>query len=237
MKFDIARKVRVFNTLFEFVEFELKNVLISRKTVPIPSELMGLAGDEKAQRLLRSSFTLIDSEGELSGEKFFEQKNAIVKKYLIFLPNYGTVILRTKKNEFEKEVAELRKALEKFQKQIKASLQAEIDANRNVLVNSFLPSVKAKPPKRWEKYFPKNPDAASIRKLLEQELTDACGSAEQYIEKMSISVIFKGVTYELLNNPKFIEVARKAIRSLEILHTEYDAAQQIDGQQNLFARN
>ena len=54
MKFDVARKVRVFNARIEFVEFELRGLSISRKTVQIPSDLLGLAKEPKAQKLLHS---------------------------------------------------------------------------------------------------------------------------------------------------------------------------------------
>ena len=36
--------------------------------------------------------------------------------------------------------------------------------------------------------------------------------------------IFKGVTYESLNDPEFIRIASEEIPSLELLHDEYDAA-------------
>jgi hypothetical protein len=52
VKFDVARKVRVFNAQFEFVEFEMHGLFLSRKRVSIPSDLMGLAKDPKAQKLL-----------------------------------------------------------------------------------------------------------------------------------------------------------------------------------------
>ena len=42
MKFDVARKARVFNARIDFVEFELRGVLISRMTVKIPPYLMQL---------------------------------------------------------------------------------------------------------------------------------------------------------------------------------------------------
>jgi hypothetical protein len=69
MKFDLARKVRVFNARFEFVEFELHGLFLARKRVPIPSDLMGLAKEPKAQKLLRSSFQLIDENSEISGDR------------------------------------------------------------------------------------------------------------------------------------------------------------------------
>lgn len=64
VKFDIARKVRVFNTFFEFVEFELHGCFISRKTVQIKIDHIGLTKDKKAQDKLRSSFKLIDEQSK-----------------------------------------------------------------------------------------------------------------------------------------------------------------------------
>ena len=77
VRFDVARKVRVFNARFEFVEFELHGLSLSRKRVPIPSDLMGLAKDPKAQELLRSSFQLIGGNSEVSGDRVTRLKQFI----------------------------------------------------------------------------------------------------------------------------------------------------------------
>src|SRR5690606_582210 len=41
--FDIARRMRVFNSYYEFVDLELTGVQIDRKQVRIPAHLMGVA--------------------------------------------------------------------------------------------------------------------------------------------------------------------------------------------------
>lgn len=123
VKIDVENKVRVFNSQFEFVEFELKGFLINRKTVQIPSDLMGLANDEKVQKLLKSTFKLVDNEGELSSDNLYKIKQKIVEKYLIQLPSYGTVILRKNKPKFERSVEALRRWTTCFQKKIKNILQ------------------------------------------------------------------------------------------------------------------
>ena len=81
-EFDLARTVSVFNALFEFVEFELRGLAISRKTVPIASDLMGLA-DSKTQKLLRSTFRLVGEDSQISGARVAKLKEWIVKRYLI----------------------------------------------------------------------------------------------------------------------------------------------------------
>ena len=88
VRFDLARKVRVFNARFEFVDFELHGLFLSRKRARIPSDLLGLAKQPQAQKLLRSSFQLIDGKSEVSGERVTRLKQFITKKYLINLPGY-----------------------------------------------------------------------------------------------------------------------------------------------------
>jgi len=72
--------------------------------VQIPSDLLGLAKEPNVQKLLRSSFRLIEENSELSGDRVNKLRQFIVKKYLRILPGYGTVILRGNKVSFEAAV-------------------------------------------------------------------------------------------------------------------------------------
>ncbi len=230
VKFDVAQKVRVFNARFEFVEFELRGVAISRKKVPIPSDLLGLARDPKAQKLLHSSFQLIEEGSALSGDQVTRLKQFIAQKYLINLPGYGSVILRSQKEAFEYAVIALEKYIKRFQRQAKRKLQAAIDSNRKVLTGALLSSVEANPPARWKKFLGPFTDRDQISRLLDRELTDAFGSVDDLIAKMKVKAVFKGVTYESLSDPEFQRVARKAIPSFQELHLEYDAAKASSGE-------
>jgi hypothetical protein len=210
MKFDVARKVRVFNARFEFVEFELHGLSLARKRVPIPSDLMGLAKDPKAQKLLRSSFQLIDENSEVSGDRVTRLKQFIVKRYLVNLPGYGTIIVRSNKEEFEVAVKSLERYVSRFQRRLRKKLQEAIDTNREVLTRALLPSVAKNPPARWKRFL--------------GELADAFGNTDGVFQDMNVKAIFKGVTYELLGNPDFIRIASRAIPILETLHDEFEAA-------------
>ena len=222
--FDVARKVRVFNARFEFVEFEMRGLFLSRKRVPIPSDLLGLARDSKAQKLLQSSFQLIEENGELSGARVTRLKQFIVKKYLINLPGYGTVILRSNKESFEAAVKALRKYVLRFQRRLKKDLQRAIDRNRDVLISALLPSVAKSFPVRWRRFLGENPRSHEIEHMLRSELTDAFGQSDDVFEDMSVKAIFKGVTYESLCDPEFMRIAGQKIPILNALHNEFDAA-------------
>jgi hypothetical protein len=224
MRFDVARKVRVFNAQFEFVEFEMHGLFLSRKRVPIPSDLMGLAKEPKAQQLLRSSFQLIDENSDVSGDRVAKLKQFIAKDNLIALPGYGTVILRSNKERFQVAVNALERYVQRFQRRLKKKLQIAIDANRKILTTALLPSVLQNPPARWNRFIGQNPKTQDIEDMLRLELKDAFGQSGDVFENMSVKAIFKGVTYELLNDPEFMRIASQKIPKLDSLHDEFDAA-------------
>ena len=224
VKFDLARKVRVFNARFEFVEFELHGLFLSRKRVAIPSDLMGLAKDPKAQKLLRSSFQLIDENSDLSGDRVTRLKQFIVKTYLINLPGYGTVILRSDKEKFQVAVKALERYVHRFQRRLKKKLQKAIDTNREVLTLALLPSVAKNPPVRWKRFLGEYPNDQQVERMLRRELTGAFGDSDDVFHDMNVKAIFKGVTYESLSDPDFMRIASQAIPLLDTLHDEFDAA-------------
>ncbi|MSR58274.1 MAG: hypothetical protein EXS05_11460 [Planctomycetaceae bacterium] len=229
-KFDVSRSVRVFNAAFEFVEFELSDTSVDRKTVPIPQHLSGIA-DERTREQLRTSYRILPPEHKLSGEHLKKDKELIAKKYLRNIPGHGNVVLRSRKSEFEQEVAKLRGTVEAFAESVRTDLQSAMDKTRETLTKSFLPLVKRTPPKEWCTSDGQKPDAETLRKFLDDDLKRAFGSAEQLIRQMDVRVVFKGVTYESLNNADFIYRARKAIPELADLYDEYDAARSVPGDQ------
>jgi len=223
-KFDLARKVRVFNSRIEFVEFEVRGAALSRKTIPIPSDLMGFAKEPRAQKLLRSSFQLVEKNTELSGERIHQLRNFIAKTFLVILPNYGTVIERARKEEFEAAVWILKRYIRRFEKLQKKCLQETIRDKCELVISALTPGVVASPPKRWKRRLGENPSKHDLAEALRVEVEALFGSAEALLGDMQVNVIFKGVTYELLSDPEFVHVAQRKIKSLHNLHEECDAA-------------
>jgi hypothetical protein len=223
-RFVITQTERVFNAHFEFVEFELVGTAVHRREVPIPSELMGLAGDEQARRLLKTSFRLVDPGDKLSGKHLEEKKTLIAKAFLKSIKSYGTAILRTDKDRFQKEVENLRLSIATFKKEVEDLLRGAMDKQREVLKKALLPGLLRRPPKDWTKAYGGKlaPDLAE--RLLDQALRQAFGSTDRWLREMKLNVVFKGVTYESLCDPAFVEAATKAMPTLAALHHEWQAA-------------
>jgi hypothetical protein len=227
-KFDLTQRVQVFNAAFEFVEFKLEGCSIARKTVRLPSDLVVAARDQQTRNRVNSNFHLIDKNNRrLSGERVLNLKEFVSRKFLVNLPNYGNVVLRTNKSDFEGAVKTLIHYVERFQKRVKKELQAAIDESRKSLVEALLPAVKINPPSRSIKHIGGNPNEEAVRGWLDAELAYIFGDAGQHISEMKVSVLFKGVTYESLNDPNFIETAKKHLPTLKKLHDEFDTAKAV----------
>jgi hypothetical protein len=84
-------------------------------------------------------------------------------------------------------------------------------------VSTLLPSVIKSPPKRWRWSLGNSPNEEEIRTLLDTELANAFGSADEVFQKIKVNLILKGVTYESLSDKEFIEVAAKKITNLTFL--------------------
>jgi hypothetical protein len=151
-------------------------------------------------------------------------KQWITDRYVINLPGYGNVVRRTNKEEFESAVKALEKYVLRFQRRLKRRLQQAIDANREKLVAMLLPAVIASPPPRWQRYIGSHPTRQETEQMLRTELEDTFGRADDLFKEMKVKVIFKGVTYESLNDPEFRKVAAARIPGLKQLHEEFEVA-------------
>lgn len=60
--FDLARQANVFSSQLQYVEFHVDNYKLTNMLAPIPTDLLGLAGDEDLERRWTSRFRLFDAE-------------------------------------------------------------------------------------------------------------------------------------------------------------------------------
>lgn len=230
LKFDVSRKERVFNAKLEFVELELEGCFVSRHTVTIPAELVGMVRmDKKTRDKLRSSFRLVEESDILDAKKKISEKalrnecQRIRKKFLRPVSGYGTLILRANREAFETEVAGLRERVEGFRQALRSKLKDVYAENAKRLTKALLPAVAKRPPEEWTGVLGANPTRQQIQEMLRQTLLSAFGDPETLLREMRVNLNFKGVTYSTLTDTKFIEAAQAQFPNLK-LHEEYDAA-------------
>lgn len=230
-RYDLARKVRVFHSKFNFVELEMTGCFLSRKKVRIPSELLGLAKDTETRQMLHANFDLVGKTelmAKVNGRIVTEEtlrshKNKIVSNFLIALKGYGSVVLKCNKAGLEKAVEQLRNEVTEFQKQLTDALGARMEKNRNALVKALLPAVLRHLPESFIKHLGPKPKREEVERALNSEIEFAFGSSKALIEQMQVTLVMKDITYESLNDEAFLEIACKALPHIKELHEEYEA--------------
>lgn len=238
-KFDVARKVNVFNAFIEFVELRLTGLHIGRHTVQLPRDLvLALRDDATAKRLL-TTFKLVSDESKVAKEAGdIDQKvRALREKYTRSLgEGLGSVILRSKRKDFAGEVEAIRAAIEKFQQKVVERLERELSDSRRKLVEGLLPAVKKSQPPALTAQVSGKPSADVIRRYLDDELSRVFPTAQALVGEMKLECVLKGVTYETLSNSEFQERVRAAFpyENWDKPFREFEAAPTIGETTSLF---
>lgn len=222
-KFDLARMVRTFNAYIEFVELEVRGTEVARHLVTIPTHLMAVV-PARTRKNLRTSCRVVGEDDAISGDKIARERRLHTRRFLKVIPGYGTAIRRKDRDEFDKAVKRLQASVEAFGEKVQAKLHEQIERSIKELERSLLPALVRRPPEDWIPMTGESPDKDTIKDLLNFELRAAFGTAAEMTRQMSVTCRFKGVTYELLTDPDFVEKARAAFPDLPGLHDEKVAA-------------
>ena len=212
-KFDLARKVNVFNAFIEFVELRLTGLHIARHTVQLPRDLvLALRDDATAKRLL-TTFKLVSDDSKVAKEaaEIDQRVRALRERYTRSLGDgLGSVILRSKRQEFTSEVQVIGDSIEKFQAKVVERLEKELTDSRKKLVEGLLPAVKKSTPPALQAQVSGKPTVEVLRRYLDDQLTRVFPSAQSLIGEMKLELVSKGVTYETLSSQEFQERVRAA---------------------------
>jgi len=224
-KFDISRKVNVFNTLIEFVELRLEGCSVGRQTVSIPTKLLVGSVDKSTQKQLKTGYKVLGSKSDLTGKALNEKVEDIRKGLTRSIHNYGRVALKSKRTELEKAVEDVRCDIKEFQKDLNNKLQAELNEQKKNLIDALSPAIKENPPQEllWQIEESK-PSKEQAEMYLDMELTKIFPRPEELIKDMKLYCIFKGVTYESLCDETFQQKVQECYPMLawDRLFNEFD---------------
>lgn len=212
-KFDLARKVLIFNAYIEFVEIELNGIQIDKRRVQLPQELILAASDEATRRRLRASFDLIQDTSVLKLEadtlrrKVDEVRNKMARSAG---KRYGSIVLRVHKDALDRRIAELKVEVERFKKHVLERVDKELQSSRAQLIKNLIPVIKKNPPQELTFGASGRLTNELVGRFLERKLSAIFPKPEKLVEEMELTCNFKGVTYQTLNEPEFQEAVRKA---------------------------
>lgn len=210
--FDIARQVRVFQPYIQYVELHLNGCSIDRHVVKIPSDVLNTDINKELEKRLKTSFNLISKTSSISSKALDEELNRIRKEYIKSLgKNWGNVILKARRPEFDKKIETLKKKVEEHQKKLESKLQSEIDKSKEQIVDAFWQNIQKNPPKDLlGQILESKPTEQNAKEWLRMKLEGCFPSAQQLSKKMVLECQFKDVTFETLNTQGFSEALKKA---------------------------
>jgi len=212
VKFDLERQVRVYNARICFVEIRLTGAAIHRHRLKIPKIIQSLGdpGEELLERL-NTTFDLIRKDKtELVSREIETSLNKIRKNITPSLGKLGRVMLKKNKCLFERKIECLKEKLEDSRKKIETELKQEIDNSKRQVVDYYTKQVCNNPPETMHAHFREPITEEKAKMWLDHELGQAFPTASNLVEKMQLDVIYKDVTFEMLNNNEFFASIKKA---------------------------
>ena len=111
VRFDLARKVRVFEPYLQYVELSLTGAAIQRHRLAIPPNIQKLGGSKDLENRLRTTFELIEKGSKLSSKPLKDALNEIRKNFTLSLgKDHGRVVLKAAKPHWDKAYSEFKAA-------------------------------------------------------------------------------------------------------------------------------
>ena len=126
------------------------------------------------------------------------------------------MILRAQKESFEKELADLRRKIEKYAMQLQANLEQELANSKNELIKAVVDRVQNNPPDDLkygiEGRQVKKEDA---ERYLDNLLTQHMPTTDKLTNQITLRCDYKAVTYEMLKDTEFQTQIKKQFPLVE----------------------
>lgn len=225
-KFDLARKVNVFNSQLEYVELTLQGCRFSSMKIHLPSEFLIGDAEEYLNRNLLSVFNLTGKNSDIIPVAFMQEFESFRKRYLKVVPHLGTVMLKSKKNAFLQELQQFEKKLDQIRKDLETRWDSFIEETKRKLADILAPRVRDKPPANLRNQIVEEKVSdQTARTYVSNGLNKVLPPFEEKAGDMKIICRFKAVTYETLNDSEFQREIEKQFPYIawNQLYHEYDA--------------
>jgi len=227
-KFNLARRIRVYNGYVQFVELKLTGCNIGRHTITIPSKLLNVVKNPKDAERLKATYKLLGDGSKVTGKEIDEKVNKIRKKYIKSLGSrFGSVILKQKKEEFLKEIDKAKEDLDKFREDIEKKLTTEFNKCKKELIKVLTPGVIKNPPDDLSGgILTSKPTSDQAKQYLENELNIIIPNVNTFVQEMTIQCDFKDVTYDMLKEKEFFDALKRSYKYIDWPNPfeEYEAA-------------
>lgn len=233
--FDITRKMNVFSSRVQYVEFSATNYRLSARQIPLPKELVDVADvDLKKQISSRIRTPLenvgkvdikIDVDGEeqtikVDDEWLRKERKRIEDTYTFPIANFGRVILYTDRKAFDAATQRFLATVEKYQGALRKALAEKQGQFEQQIVAEYRERWLRTPPAHFARWgIPVTKE--HIEKELRARAEEIFGSAVSF-EAPSVKVIYKNVAPENVQNEQFLSTLKNVMVKRRVPQTIMD---------------
>lgn len=224
--FDLARQVSIYKALVSFVELEMKGWKLEGRRIELPKTLPVLATkDRDLKQRIKSSLHLIDKiqDGKLKALR--TEVEEIRKGFCVPVGGLGSVVLIRNQAELLSQIENVRERLEEAKGEIIAEIEEGLERMVNGLVPELAKAVLDDPPRIFSGRYKITQEGAE--EFVRSELARVFPDAKELVKGMSLRLIFKDVTYDMLKEETFKDKVLTSFSRSVLpgeLVTEYDAA-------------
>lgn len=244
-KFDLARQERVFSSKLCFMELEITGYQIAAKKLELDPELFVV--DDDTRKRLSNRFRVFDkdrmprdikyktkdgNEITISMEKIEKRIQELRKDFLINVGRWGTVILRSRMDDFKAKVGEIVAMLNFYKEKVNDQVKELAVSACRKLAEEVSEKLLANPPARLRNRLAMKSSREGKIEIIAEYIAESC---EKEIESALASfnpktkMVEKDVTYATFSDKEFIELLEKGLGKgcmAEILE-EHDAARAV----------
>lgn len=224
--FDLSRQVLVYRSFIRFVELVTEGWNLHTRTVKLPKELPVLAsGDVDIAKRINATMKVLEDIQTSRLRELGKRVDELRKDFCKPVKKLGRICLRANEPTLKERVGALADQLAEIRAGLEKEITEQLDRTKVALTGELAKRVLKHPPDAFIGGFAQTLEGAKayVRKLLDR----AFPSAADLIQSMTLSLRFKDVTYEMLQEPGFqSEVFKHFDRSAlpQGLADEYDAA-------------
>jgi hypothetical protein len=220
--FDIARKMNIFSSKVQYVEFSASNYRLAKRQIPLPAALINVADNNLKDSItsrIQAPFDgigkldIIIGEGEetetikVDDEWLKKERKRIEDEYTFQINNFGRVILYNDRQKFDKATERFKVIVTKYQTAMGGELKKSQSIFEERIIEEFAPKWKDNPPKHFSRWsIEATPE--NIRNELQRLAQEIFESAISFDEP-KVKILYKNVAPENLQNTMFLEVLER----------------------------
>ena len=234
--FDVTRKLNVFSSKVQYVEFSVTNYRFTTRHIPLPSDLLDVSDENLKDRITSRIRAPFDGIGKL--EIVLDQEEAqetlqideawlknerkrIEDEYTFQINNFGRVILYRDRERFDQAAERFRVIVEKYQTALKEALTKSQDEFEQRIVDEFSLRWKQNPP-RYFRRWDIEPTHENICMALQKHAQEIFEGAISFNPPV-VKILYKNVAPENLQDHGFLDALKTIMLKRRVPHSIVDS--------------